>query len=332
MHIFSLCIGVLAFAACCTYFCISWGRGRLLDTPNQRSSHSVPTPRGGGIGIVAGFFGGLVVASQLQSVTNSQLFSLACGLLIAGIGFADDIVSLSVRIRLLVQSLTAALVLWTLPPLPDLIIFGLTVPLYLAIGLYFFLIVWMTNLYNFMDGIDGIAAGQAVAIGLSWSAIAMSVNINPTIPALFSASAAGFLIFNYPPAKIFMGDVGSAFCGFIVAVVAFILAGESNTPVLLWLLPASPFIWDATITLFVRFARRANPGQAHRSHAYQRSARSIGRHLPVSLGYTFSTLLWFGPITWLTINNPAWPVEAVFLLSGLPYIIWLFCVRAGYDN
>ncbi|MNK56737.1 putative undecaprenyl-phosphate N-acetylglucosaminyl 1-phosphate transferase [compost metagenome] len=327
-----LLIAVFVVAVLATRASIAWAHHRnILDEPNHRSSHSRPTPRGGGIGVVTACMVGIAGATAMGLLSPAAAGALACGLPIAVIGYIDDRRSLSARSRLLVQIASAAGALSLLSPLPTLTLFGFTLPVGLTLVFYLIGIVWMTNLYNFMDGIDGIAAAQAIAIGLCWAVVAGPA---PAVACVVLAlAAAGFLVYNRPPAKVFMGDVGSAFCGFFIAVAALQMQQSTHESLILWLLPAAPFILDATVTLLVRLMRKQRPNQAHRSHAYQILSRKVRGHGPVSLGYFLIATFWFGLVLrWGLDHSDALSPEAIFLLAGLPFVIVGLALGAGRNN
>ncbi|MGE8567016.1 MAG: MraY family glycosyltransferase [Achromobacter sp.] len=332
LTLYILLLVVFLIAVLATRGSIAWAHHRnILDQPNHRSSHSRPTPRGGGIGIVTGCVVGIAGAVALDFLSIHVAAALACGLPIAVVGYIDDRHSLSARSRLLVQIFCAASALWLLSPLTTLTIFGTTLSPELSAAVYLIGIVWMTNLYNFMDGIDGIAAGQAIAIGLCWAAVAGLTHAVAGI--VFALAAAGFLVFNRPPAKVFMGDVGSAFCGFFIAVAALQMQQTTQKSLILWLLPAAPFILDATVTLLVRLMRKQRPNEAHRSHAYQILSRKVRAHGPVSLGYFLIATFWFGLVLWWRFgHSDALSPEALFLLAGLPFVVVGLALGAGRNN
>ena len=287
-----LCI-VFALSAFGTWKMIAWAHRRnIVDTPNHRSSHTRPTARGGGVALVAAFYAGTAAAWAAGLLESRTVALLCCGLPIAIVGYVDDARSLSARTRLAVHAAAAVALLWVLWPLPTLGIAGHALPAPVVAVLYLLGLVWLTNLYNFMDGIDGIAAGQALAASVLWAALAPGAAGVPAL--LFAAAAAGFLLYNFPPARIFMGDAGSGFCGFIAGALVLHQADATGTSPLLWLIPLSLFLCDATVTLITRVLRRQRPSEAHRSHAYQRLARRAGRHLPVSAGYFAVTLVPLG--------------------------------------
>lgn len=310
---------------------IAWARQQnIVDHPNHRSSHTRPTPRGGGIGILAAIVVGIAVATAFGFVPYRLASSLLCGIPIAVVGYIDDRISLSARLRLFVQAACVALALWILSPLPALEIADFVFQPVAAALFYLVAIVWLINLFNFMDGIDGIAAGQAIAIGLLWVLVLQSpISV---LGAVFAAAASGFLVFNWPPAKIFMGDVGSGFCGYYIGICGLALPQQQpNTSFFLGLIPAAPFILDATLTLIIRLLKGHRPGVAHRSHAYQRASRQLGRHGPVSLAFFLMAFVWFGAaFAWA--DTHALSGFSVFVLAALPVVVGLLILGAGSDE
>ena len=225
----------------------------VLDHPNERSSHSVPTPRGGGIAIVLITLGG----SAFWMTPRFAVVAVAA-LAIAVVSFIDDLHPLPATLRLGVQIAAA---------LPVALLF---VPLVWA-PLALLWIVGLTNAYNFMDGIDGIAGGQAVVAGLGWALLGMLTQqpLVATVGLLTAGSSAGFLTHNWQPARIFMGDVGSAFLGFLFASLA-VMAWPNLRLVAAGVLVVWPFVLDAGVTFVRRALRGERLMEAHRSHVYQR--------------------------------------------------------------
>lgn len=213
-----------------------YAQTRLLDQPNHRSSHQVPTPRGGGMAIVATFLLAaplfVILIPQPSGISQGSLALIwAAALVIALVGFIDDHISLKPRTRLIVQSMAAALVVSAVDGLPALTFFGWQLHLtWLGYLLAWLGVIWFINLYNFMDGIDGLAAGEAVVIclfmalfhylaGGEWSSAGLAL--------LLGASVAGFLCWNFPPARIFMGDGGSGFLGLMLASLMLLDAEQA---------------------------------------------------------------------------------------------------------
>lgn len=253
------------------------GRWSVLDPVNARSLHTVPVPRTGGIAILLGivFVALWVFPGRLETVPILSLeLLIMAGLLVAAVSLIDDFVHLGVTLRLVMQFVAALLVVAAGLRTGLLIpvgLGGLWVIAFTAVVTVLF-VMWMTNLYNFMDGLDGLAGGMTV-IGFGTFAFLGAAAGHP-VYALFNAGVSGaglaFLAFNFPPARIFMGDVGSASLGFIAAVM--MLWAERNGVFPIWVGVAvfAPFIVDATWTLVRRSFRGSRPWQAHREHFYQR--------------------------------------------------------------
>lgn len=272
----------------------------LIDIPNARSSHSVPTPRGGGVAIVICFLASLPLLA-FESVLD---WSLVWGLIGAGstvavLGFLDDHGHIPARWRLLGHFSAAIWSLIWLGGMAPINIVGITFDMGL-IGHIFavFYLVWMLNLYNFMDGIDGIASVEAVTVCCCASFIYVLVGLESLVwaPLLLASAVTGFLFWNFPPARIFMGDAGSGFLGFALGVISIQATWASPKFFWVWLILLGIFIVDATLTLVRRLLRGDKVYEAHRSHAYQFAARYFGRHLPVTLVLGLINLVWLFPI------------------------------------
>lgn len=272
----------------------------IIDIPNARSSHVVPTPRGGGVAIVLAF----IVAASFLGLTgmvgSSMLAALVgAGALIAVIGFMDDHGHIAARWRLLGHFAAAAWALFWVDGLPPLSVFGWQIDLGLAGSvLAAVYLVWMLNLYNFMDGIDGLASVEAIcaclgACLLYWLGGFANLIV---MPLILAAAVAGFLFWNFPPARIFMGDAGSGFLGIILGILSLQAAWASSQLFWCWLILLGVFIVDATFTLIRRLARGDKVYEAHRSHGYQFASRRYGKHLPVTLGVAALNLFWLLPV------------------------------------
>lgn len=271
----------------------------LLDLPNDRSSHTVPTPRGGGVAFVACF---LALSAPLwqRGLIGTALFAALAGggTLVAVLGFVDDRRPLPARVRFAGHVVSAAWVLWWLGPLPPLPVFGLDVPMgWLAAPLAAGYMVWSVNLFNFMDGIDGIAAVELITVmvggALAWALAGGGTEWSAAV--LLAACVAGFLMLNFPPARIFMGDAGSGFLGLLIGALTLWCA--SSLPMLFWswLILYGCFMVDATTTLIRRVRRGEVFHQAHRSHAYQYASRRHGSHKVVTVAFGLINLFWLLP-------------------------------------
>lgn len=250
----------------------------FLDHPNARSLHCTPVPRTGGLAILASALSGALLASW-RWPADATWWLIGGGVLgLAAAGLADDRQGLARRYRLLTQ-LGAALALilaglgqqslefWPGMPWPGAGAASLMVVL--------FGIVWMTNLYNFMDGMDGLAGSMAIIgfLALGWLGHQAEEPFFAVVCLIIAAAAAGFLAFNAPPARIFMGDVGSSTLGFAAAALMLLGSQRGLFPLWVALLIFSPFIIDASLTLTARIVRREPFWEAHRSHHYQRLVR-----------------------------------------------------------
>ncbi len=264
-------------------------RRGLLDVPNARSSHSVATPRGGGLAIVVAVLAATGIAAAAGYVyLRPAAVLVACGALVAVVGWLDDVRGLPAAPRL-VAHFGASILFVALLGQDGPGVFN-ALPPALAILLLVLGLVWSLNLFNFMDGIDGIAASQAAFVAAA-SAGLMAAQPGPApplivLPLATAGACVGFLAWNWPPARIFMGDVGSGFLGFWLAALALALHQAGALGIWSSVILGSAFIADATVTLLRRLARRERPHEAHRSHAYQHLARRLGAHRPVTL------LLW----------------------------------------
>ena len=292
----------------------------LLDHPNERSSHLAPTPRGGGLAIVGAFLAGLVALYLLGEVNRMLLAALGGGgLAVALVGFVDDHGGLSPRVRLLVHFAAAAWALYWLCGMPPLLVGGGVVldgPVWTLAGVVG--LVWLLNLYNFMDGIDGIAGAEAICVALG--ALLLG---GTAIWAALAAAVGGFLVLNWPPARIFMGDVGSGFLGFALGVLVVDAAAWELVPLASSAILLGVFLVDATVTLFRRWQRGERLSQAHRSHAYQHAARRFGGHRPVVLAVIAINVAWLLPWAWVAQAWPAWSMVAVVVaLAPLVVLAW----------
>ena len=248
----------------------------LLDHPNDRSSHVTPTPKGGGLAIMISFYGALSYLYLQTQVDTKLFFALLSALPVVIISLIDDIYPLPAKMRFGVQLLSAAAAVYFLGGIDtiDFSLFTLS-----GVWLNFvalFGIIWMTNLYNFLDGIDGYAGSEAL-----FAALAAYLLFGSETALLVAVATAGFLLFNWHKASIFMGDVGSASLGFIFAV--FILYDASTPNFLGWLMLLSLFWFDATLTLVRRAKQREKLSQAHKKHAYQRLNQAGLSHAKVVL-------------------------------------------------
>jgi Fuc2NAc and GlcNAc transferase len=279
----------------------------LLDVANPRSSHTGEVPRGGGLAIVAvALCAALILALAGRFTAPEALAWLGGGTAVALVGLWDDRAGVSVRNRLLVQFAAALCVLWATQRLAAPGSAAATSPHALLWIAGTLAVVWGANLFNFMDGIDGLAAQQALFVaGAGWL-----LGAGPRAGAegwmllCLAAAAAGFLAWNWAPARIFMGDVGSAFLGFALTLLALVTGANNSLALWCWLILQGAFVVDATVTLSVRVLRGERASAAHRQHAYQRLARRFGSHARVSWGFAAVNILWLLPCAEYARRHP----------------------------
>lgn len=267
--------------------------GRIIDRPNQRSSHVRPLPRSGGVSIVLTFLLGMVfvvVQSDIQLINAQYMWGFVISaMLIAGISLIDDIYNKSAGFKLLTHFIAVAIVLGSGIVVDHLALPGMG---YIELGIWgyvvsFLWILGMTNAVNFMDGIDGLVAGCAAIASLFFMTISYYQGSSFVYVTCYTllAGATGFLFLNFHPAKIFLGDVGSAFLGFTLATLAIIAAryDASHTSFLVMPLLMFNIIYDTVFTLIRRRINGKNLLEAHRDHLYQLLVRSDFNHREVSL-------------------------------------------------
>ncbi|HSX62679.1 MAG TPA: glycosyltransferase family 4 protein [Tahibacter sp.] len=317
-------VQALLVAAAATALAIRYARRRrLLDQPGQRRSHSVPTARGGGIAIVAAVLG---CAGPLLDIAPLPGLLLATSLiLVAAIGWWDDHAALSARARIAVQIpaavLLAAVLYGLVPSSPDL-------PASIALlGLIVLSTVWSINLHNFMDGINGLLTLQsAYVFGMAalLGRVGLEHGLND-VPAILAAACLGFLPFNFPRARIFLGDVGSGALGLLIAAVLWWAALREPRWIAAGLLLVSAFAIDATATLLQRFWRGRRWYSAHREHLYQWLVRSGGSHARVVSYYMAWNLLLAAPLALLVATSRSVGVAAATVVLTYAAGIALWC-------
>lgn len=304
----------------------------LMDIPNERSSHSVPTPRGGGVAIVLSFLAVLPVLGVMQWLPWPFVIGIVgAGAGVAVLGFLDDHGHIAARWRLLGHFSSAAWALYWLGGLPPLVLFGFSLDLgvigHILAAVY---IVWLLNLYNFMDGIDGVASVEAICVcaGGALLYVLLGQPALALVPVLLAAAVAGFLCWNFPPARIFMGDAGSGFLGLILAVLSLQAAWFKAELLWSWVILLGVFVVDATFTLLRRLLRGDKVYEAHRSHAYQYASRQFGAHRPVTLAVLLINLVWLLPIA-LAVG--VWHLDGLLgvVIAYVPLIVLAVKFKAG---
>jgi len=328
---------VLAAAALVTRFMI---RIHILALPNHRSSHDTPTPSSGGVSIVLVTVIGILIycfTGEDSSAWSASLAGLLVGsVFVSVVGLFDDLGRLSNFKYKLLSQFVAVLVLF----LCDIVIDSVTLPHWGKVDLgwfgYIVTLIWvigLTNAFNFMDGLDGMAGGAAAVAAFCFAFVAfiLGSELIFVISYLVLAAIVGFLIFNFPKAKIFMGDVGSQFLGFMLAALAVVgTKGEaSQIPLLVMPLLFAHFIFDTSFTFLRRLHARENVTEAHRSHLYQLINRMGWSHPKVTLLYGAMAALQGLAAIWMIEMNIGGQVLIVAGFLAIYIIFMLLVVRAA---
>jgi Fuc2NAc and GlcNAc transferase len=304
-----------------------------LAVPDARSSHTRPTPQGGGLAIAGTFLTATLILYVLDALPRGPVIAVVGGgLPVAGIGLLDDRAPLPAGMRIAVHFAAAAWALYWLggfPPLPvadGVWRLGWAGHLIGAVG-----IVWLLNLYNFMDGIDGLAAVEVVTVASAacLMIVAGGLDDDALWLALLAAAVLGFLPWNWAPARIFMGDVGSGFLGFTLAVLAIYTAQQGVLSLWSWLILMGVFAVDATVTLLTRIMSGQRWREPHRSHAYQHAAIRWRSHARVTLAVLAVNIVWLTPMAWFVNTYPRFGIIAAGA-ALLPLACLAFLLGAGH--
>lgn len=345
-----LCLAAFLFSCFFTHLIRRYALAKsLVDTPNHRSAHSIPTPRGGGLSVVLVFLASLLFIFELNLATIGLIVSC---LLVAGVGFWDDHQHIPARWRLLVHLLSALIALFCLPVIPSISFFGVTIAAdFVGYAFYTLALIWLLNLYNFMDGIDGIASVEAINVALSaaallfWSGQPHNALLSALL--LLAAAVAGFLVWNWPHARIFMGDACSGFLGFMLGLLAIMTSATEVINLWSWLILLALFITDATFTLIRRVLKGEVWYEAHSSHAYQHYARRLihtfqqqgiehrdartQSHRRVNLILTLVNLFWLLPLAAAATFYPFW-AALIAVIAFMPLIFIAYTLKAGISE
>ena len=330
--------GLFVLAALCSYLATALylhfaHHARIVDIPDHRSAHSQPTPSGGGVAMV---LPALLVACLIDYAGWVDFDRWGLYLPLGGIailGYLDDRFNLPVILRLLAQVLATVAVLFFLAGSVGEQLAGQHFLVNIAVAALLALyILWTVNLYNFMDGIDGIAVSQALTVLGGALLMVLSKGIVEAHDSILLAlvllgSICGFAVWNWSPARIFMGDTGSLFLGFLIAVASLDTALQGWLSICAWLILMGVFISDASCTLLMRLLKGERIYQAHSSHAYQRAARQFG-HQGVTLVMIAINLLWLLPLAWTADQWPEWQF-ALIVIAYFPLLILYIAITQG---
>ncbi len=306
----------------------------IMDIPNHRSSHEVPTPRGGGVAFIVVFLMVLPFLGHQNDLSWPVCIALVgAGLGVAALGFFDDRGHIAAHWRLMGHFGASIFALFFLGGLPSIFFGGWVFSSGLLLNVIAVIyLVWLLNLYNFMDGIDGIAGVEAVSVCLG-GAFLYWLNGDAAfmaLPLALAAAVAGFLWWNFPSARIFMGDAGSGFLGLVLGILSIQAATIHSEFFWCWLILLGVFIVDSTYTLLCRLLQGCKVYEAHRSHAYQRAVCYFNGHFGVTLSVLIINVVWLFPLAVLV----AMGVVSGFLglmIAYLPLIVLVFWLKEAFD-
>lgn len=310
-------LGILSFGLTYLIRLLSL-RKNIFAIPNERSLHEIPIPSSGGLAIVITWYIGITVFYFWGMLERELFLALLCGIVLATVSLIDDIIGLPVLLRMIVQFITSIGAFYFLGGLRPLVIPGLLLNYQVLVYPVAIIgMVWFINLYNFMDGVDGFVSVQAIIISSVFFVFTWDLS---TILLIFCVT--GFLYWNWPKAKIFMGDVGSTQLGFILVVFGIYFHNNREFSILNWIMLASPFWFDATLTLFRRIGNRENIGKAHRKHVYQRLVLAGLSHEQVNLLLILVNLI---NILFISIYRYYKPLQIPFFI--LTFLLYYFITR-----
>ena len=324
-------------SAVVTWLSIGYARRRkLLDLPGQRRSHSAPTPRGGGLGIVVAVIAGLVALAWLAPALGLPARLIVAVSLVAAVGWIDDHRPLPAWSRLLVHCI--AVLVWLAPLIMAVVIAPPQQPvdtttlqtagILLLLG---FACVWSINLHNFMDGIDGLLALQSmfVLVVLAVLCLRDTESAHSLQFGLWTAAIGGFALFNFPRARVFMGDIGSGSVGLLIAVAVIWQLATPQVAAASGIIAVSAFVADASCTLLSRMLRGRHWYSAHREHLYQWMTRAGMSHAGVVAAYMAWNLLIVLPVLWWINRMPAARTGLVSLDSGYPFALAVYALAVA---
>ena len=288
----------------------------LVASVNERSSHTTPTPHGGGIALCLTWFIGLFYLYFIGEIESSLFYALLFGLIISIVSFFDDIYELSPKLRLIIQATVAIGGLYFLGGFETFTfgIFDISNPI-LTNVFAFFMIIWFINLYNFLDGINGYAGSEAVFLALSGFVLFGGNHF-----LVLGVAVLGFLYWNWNKAKIFMGDVGSTLLGYNIAIFTIYYANQEATNFWIWIILFALFWFDATLTLIRRKLNKEKLSQAHKKHAYQRLTQSGWSHFKVTNYSIGINLILFGIVYFVSNIFIAFVFALILLILTMKFV------------
>ena len=308
-----------------------------MDIPNERSSHQTPTPRGGGIAFVATSLVGFLLLLLINNLDNADVLALCgAGIIVAIAGHLDDRQRISgATVRLVVHAIGAIILIVGIGFPSQISLFDRTVSTGIIgsiLGVIY--LMWLLNLFNFMDGTDGIAASEGIFVCLAGAILNHHVlsGINHSAAAIIlAASIFGFLLYNWSPAEIFMGDVGSGYLGIAIGGLSLMAAKQQYELLWVWIILLAVFVSDATVTLIRRLLRKQKPHVAHRSHAYQHLAIRLNSHAKVAVLVLAVNIVWLLPIAFFVADNQLAGTTGV-IIAYVPLLTAVLALGAGKDS
>ena len=308
---------LLFFSFILTYFIKNYAiKKSLVAQVNERSSHSVPTPHGGGIAIAVTWFVGLGYLYFTDAIDERLFYALLVGIFISVVSFFDDIFELSPKVRLVTQAIVAGLGIYFLGGLREIDLGLFSIDNQILTNVFaFFLIIWFINLYNFLDGINGYAGSEALFLALAGFILFGGGHF-----LVLSVAVLGFLYWNFGNAKIFMGDVGSTLLGYTVAVFTIYYANVQSVNLWVWIILFGVFWFDATVTLIRRKLNDEKLSQAHKKHAYQRLTQAGWSHTKVVIYAMAVNMVLFGLVCFISNWFVAFFIALVFLYTVMRFV------------
>jgi Fuc2NAc and GlcNAc transferase len=321
---------IIILSALFTYFFIIYAKKQnIMDVPVDRSSHVLPTPRGGGVSLVISFIFVVVLSESLGSDFVDLSPLLLTSFMIGAIGFIDDHKHIDYKIRLFIHFIAAIIIVFFYGA-PNIKLMGMPLNSWFGLVLIIIGIVWLTNLYNFMDGINGIACIEALSVLITLGVFSayISEDLSYIYFSIFFI-VLGFLPWNFPKARVFLGDCGSGFLGFTLS--ALCLVTSVIEPRFFWsfLIMLGVFIVDATTTLVWRVLNGKKIHEPHKSHSYQYFSRKMDSHSIITLTVLMINILWLAPWSYVVIFSD-FSGELALLIAYLPLV--LICSYSLYKQ
>lgn len=309
-------------------------KSNLLDIPVSRSAHNTPVPVGGGIVLVFIFMTAVVSLYLTERLSFPQFMSFMGAFVIAAVGFVDDIKKLPIHWRIIPQLACSIWGIWWLDGIPDIDFFAFQVSsTWILNSLGVVALIWLVNLYNFMDGIDGIAASELAFVNvMSLLFVIKFRDSGIFLLSLVSLGAScGFLIWNWSPAKLFLGDVGSGFIGYALGIMAVITLHLGVMTVWTWLVLLAVFVVDTLVTLLRRVIAGNKWYQGHASHGYQKAAKRFSSHRKVTISVMLINTFWLAPLAWLSVEYPNLGI-VIALIAVVPLLGLAVSLKAGKEE